>query len=108
MKRRVLNARSGPRLLSQTSAAVPNDDDDNDNAQLERGTYFAPYRLGGYRVLMAIDSRGERRLEIPLGPGSEAVDVCKGLEIWLDEIDPLLKKGDEKPITMIRALRLMQ
>jgi hypothetical protein len=98
--------RKGRRQLSVTSVTpAPSDEDDN---VLARRVYRAPYLLAGVRVLVVINRRGDRIAEIPLLAGVDEESTWRDLERWLDEIDPLPKKADERPPVIIRALRLVQ
>lgn len=58
-------------------------------AEPERGVYEAPFKVGGYDALVAIDSRGNACKVAKLRPGARYDDVKRRLERELDRIDPV-------------------
>lgn len=116
MKRRTLKPRTGPRLVSQTSATLPHDEpeeyvnaDPPAGQHQRRGVFTCPYRAtSGFLLLVVVNGCGDRLLEVPVLRCMDEEQVTIELRAWLDSVDPLPKKRDEKPITIIRALRLVQ
>lgn len=104
--------RKGRAQLSVTSAA-PSRVGDGEfrptaDERLERGVFLAPYLIAGLGVLIVVNARGDRIAELPLIAGTDEETAWVDLESWLDDVDPLPKKRDERPATPVRALRLVQ
>jgi ribosomal protein L37AE/L43A len=57
-------------------------------AATERGVYVAPFTVGGSRVLVAIDSKGEARRQQPVTDGMAEIVETASLRTLLDRVDP--------------------
>jgi hypothetical protein len=73
--------------------------------RLERGVYFAPYIVGDYEVLIAIDSRGRARKHLKLVPGLSEERATAWLRQWLDRINPVEQPPKLELVTETRAAR---
>lgn len=65
--------------------------------QRERGIWWNAFPIDGYRVLVAVDSRGNERKRVVLRPGVDPVAAARWLEDVLDRLDPV-----PKPLQLVR------
>jgi hypothetical protein len=72
-----------------------------------RGVYEAPFRVGGFDALLAVDSKGDVRKVSKLLPGAIYSRVWAALEAELDRIDPVPQLRLVSNASPVRAPRVL-